>query len=140
MLPGPTCQDTPEKGLAARNVAQQRYSLYAPLRAASACAHGHLPNGIATPRRLNAFRKLWAFEAANPQRLEPAKLLARMRFTLSQGVGALWRAPQLWHEAASWFAKQGHDQVNTSYVAHLVLVSYVPHLTSQRCVDWRPEL
>eukprot|EP00962_Isochrysis_galbana_P052981 scaffold24433_cov107-Isochrysis_galbana.AAC.1 len=105
--------------MAARNVAQQRLVLYAPLRAAAGCAHGHLPSGIASPKRLTAFRQLWAFEAANPQRLDPAKLLDRMRFALSQGVGALWQAPQLWHEAATWFAAQGHEQV--SRIVHLEL-------------------
>lgn len=84
-------------------VGRDRLALYAALRVAAAAMHGHVPSGRATPRLLLAWRRLWAYEAANPQRLDPPRQLARMRFALAQGVGALWRAPQLWHEAASWF-------------------------------------
>jgi len=67
---------------------------------------------VATPRLLAAWRKLWAYEASNAQRLDPPKLAARMRFALAQGAAALWRvragsAPTEWEEPPHLVSRSG---------------------------------
>ncbi len=95
-----------ERAAAARRYGDQRLALYKPLQAAGGSARA-LPSGLPTAPLIAGWRALWSFEAANPQELEPPPYLARMRFVLAQAAAVLWRAPQLWHEAASWFAARG---------------------------------
>ncbi|EOD23947.1 hypothetical protein EMIHUDRAFT_101170 [Emiliania huxleyi CCMP1516] len=87
---------------------QAKAMMHDTLEKAAAARKAHFPPGVATPRLLAAWRKLWAYEASNAQRLDPPKLAARMRFALAQGAAALWRAPQLWHEAARWLEGEGN--------------------------------
>ena len=55
-----------------------------------------------------AWRKLWQYEASNPQRLSVAFLQARIEFTFNQALLPLRYVPQTWHEAASAMQALGH--------------------------------
>lgn len=101
-----SAQDIQDKYNVARRVATERrrlrgaaqlYALARPLR-------GTASEGA----QLMAWRKLWQYEASNPQRLSVAFLQARIEFTFNQALLPLRYVPQTWHEAASAMQALGH--------------------------------
>ena len=107
--------DLSERALVARRVARERRALVEPLAAAS----GQLPRQPkgthAEAAQLRAWRALWEYEAANPQRLTPQQLDGRMKFTFNQALMYMWLTPQVWHEAALWFDSQSSTETAHSY-------------------------
>ncbi|MCE3051345.1 Cleavage stimulation factor subunit 77 [Datura stramonium] len=54
-----------------------------------------------------AWKKLLAFEKANPQRIDSASANKRIVFTYEQCLMYLYHYPDIWYEYATWHAKAG---------------------------------
>nr|XP_010327460.1 cleavage stimulation factor subunit 77 isoform X2 [Solanum lycopersicum] len=54
-----------------------------------------------------AWKKLLAFEKANPQRIDSASANKRIVFTYEQCLMFLYHYPDIWYEYATWHAKAG---------------------------------
>lgn len=54
-----------------------------------------------------AWKKLLAFEKANPQRIDSSSSNRRITFTYEQSLMYLYHYPDLWYDYASWHANSG---------------------------------
>ena len=85
--------DIADRALVARRVARERQALVAQVKLSRM---PRVPRG--TPgevSELAAWRAVWTYEAANPQRLPPSALQLRMQFVFNQALMICWFTPQV---------------------------------------------
>ena len=115
-----------DRALVARRVAKERAVLASSLKLSRM---PRVPRGAAMEAAdLTAWRDLWTYEGENPQRLDSARLMARMNFTFNQALMVCWFTPQVWHEAAMWMHENGNAAGATDFYRRAleVLPSFWP--------------